>query len=758
MDGPMQLLYQILNHFEKLNGIDPIGLFLSLLVSVGHLCAESTVTITNHISKLNLFLLLIGPSGTGKSKIISPIKKAIIDTMKALGISKDDAGIMDDFTNASLLVKLAKTNVFILTDEAEKPLLSLGFYSPLSEISAGDRIAGCKFFGSIPTSKDTMSYHLEINSHLSFVGATTGRLWHRLIHFYGQGYQSDGFSERDDDYETEQNSNHNLPTLSQILIICRLIGKRKFILSRNGTKKFYNKIRQYQELSQIEKPNDVNYGSRMGKSAEILCKLVAVCQILKISMDILKILQDQKQLICADLSFNFIRNVTQIIETKYKSTNIVMEIDSSSCRLAGTLLCSHLLKTLFTLYNTEPIIMPEERSTNIQSISIHSNINTIRERIIRFPQLFFLKRDLTGSMGLLRHYPSEIVNTVLDELICYELIRQGPYVTTTSRGIIHMKSYPSYNILNDPSKVVVAERILNDLNLNLATYMTILCNSTIKEKQVLTSAGKDLLLLPEHNVLLQHLKEKYPERHLDGIIPSDETNESTNTINEILPKSSINNSSINHENSQDSSILSISNQSFTSFNTTSLNNDSNTTPSSSNITSKSLVENVPHKVLMNDAHDIASTTIDNPNDKNISNVIQHPLITTNSRVIHNTINPTLNSIPTSISFHQSSNQSSQETNIQYINPTHSTLSINNANDSYETSSAQTSISTITNILPSSSTVIHSIQQNKLLTISRTNSNISAINDQLTYKNDANTTNSSQIYNLPDNDSNTNESN
>ncbi len=63
IDGPMQLLYQILNHFEKVNGTDPIGLLLSLFVSVGHFCAESTVKITNHISKLNLFLLLIGPSG-----------------------------------------------------------------------------------------------------------------------------------------------------------------------------------------------------------------------------------------------------------------------------------------------------------------------------------------------------------------------------------------------------------------------------------------------------------------------------------------------------------------------------------------------------------------------------------------------------------------------------------------------------------------------------------------------------------------------
>jgi len=41
------------------------------------------------------------------------------------------------------------------------------------------------------------------------------------------------------------------------------------------------------------------------------------------------------------------------------------------------------------------------------------------------PQLFFLKRDLTGPMGLLRHFPSDLVNNVIDELTKYELIRQG---------------------------------------------------------------------------------------------------------------------------------------------------------------------------------------------------------------------------------------------------------------------------------------------------------------------------------------------
>jgi hypothetical protein len=120
----------------------------------------------------------------------------MVSAMKIMGMSKDDAGIIDDFTTASLSAKLAKSNVFVITDEAEKPLLELGFYSPLSEGSAADRISGCKFFGTIPTSKDTMTYHLEIASHLSFVGATTGRLWPRLVNYYAQGYQSDGFSER----------------------------------------------------------------------------------------------------------------------------------------------------------------------------------------------------------------------------------------------------------------------------------------------------------------------------------------------------------------------------------------------------------------------------------------------------------------------------------------------------------------------------------------------------------------------------------
>ncbi len=64
-DHSLNILLVLLNNFKSMNGADPVGLLLSLFTCVGHFCGNSTVNITNHITNLNLFLLLIGPSGMG---------------------------------------------------------------------------------------------------------------------------------------------------------------------------------------------------------------------------------------------------------------------------------------------------------------------------------------------------------------------------------------------------------------------------------------------------------------------------------------------------------------------------------------------------------------------------------------------------------------------------------------------------------------------------------------------------------------------
>ncbi|CAF3275618.1 unnamed protein product [Rotaria sp. Silwood2] len=127
-------------------------------------------------------------------------------------------------------------------------------------------------------------------------------------------------------------------------------------------------ICQYQELSQIDKPNDLNYGSRMGKAAEILCNLTAICEIIRISIEVLELLRSQNQLKYKDTSLTFIRNVTRFIENKYPSSNGVLEMQSSSCNLAGRLVCSHLLKMLLALYDIEPIV-PNVNKNKIDSSS-----------------------------------------------------------------------------------------------------------------------------------------------------------------------------------------------------------------------------------------------------------------------------------------------------------------------------------------------------------------------------------------------------
>lgn len=93
----------------------------------------------------------------------------------------------------------------------------------------------------------------------------------------------------DEELPSKCASNDKLPNaLSQILIVVKLLGIREYTLSKKGTKKFLNKVRQMQELSQIEKTDDLNYGSRLGKGAEILCKLSALLQLLKIALDVLE--------------------------------------------------------------------------------------------------------------------------------------------------------------------------------------------------------------------------------------------------------------------------------------------------------------------------------------------------------------------------------------------------------------------------------------------------------------------------------------
>ncbi|CAF3548944.1 unnamed protein product [Rotaria sp. Silwood2] len=81
-----------------------------------------------------------------------------------------------------------------------------------------------------------------------------------------------------------------------------------------------------------------------------------------------------------------------------------------------------------------------------------------------------------------------------------------------------MKSFPSDNILNDPIKRNMINQLLTEIKMDLTSYMIILCNSSIKDKQILTTNGIQMLLIPEHKKLYENLKKNYPNHNFDMYI------------------------------------------------------------------------------------------------------------------------------------------------------------------------------------------------------------------------------------------------
>lgn len=63
LNGPFDSLRDLLKNYKLLNDTDETGLLLSMFTCIGHFADDSIVRITNHVTNLNIFLLLIGPSG-----------------------------------------------------------------------------------------------------------------------------------------------------------------------------------------------------------------------------------------------------------------------------------------------------------------------------------------------------------------------------------------------------------------------------------------------------------------------------------------------------------------------------------------------------------------------------------------------------------------------------------------------------------------------------------------------------------------------
>lgn len=91
------------------------------------------------------------------------------------------------------------------------------------------------------------------------------------------------------------------------------------------------------------------------------------------------------------------------------------------------------------------------------------------------------------------------------------------FIVARGGASIFIRSYPSDILLNDSVKRNAINQMLNDINTDLTTYMQLLSKSIIKEKQILTTTGKQILMLPEHRFLYEKLKQQYPDLQFESM-------------------------------------------------------------------------------------------------------------------------------------------------------------------------------------------------------------------------------------------------
>ena len=89
----------------------------------------------------------------------------------------------------------------------------------------------------------------------------------------------------------------------------------------------------------------------------------------------------------------------------------------SKCFLLFTTLNTNQVKMMISRSILQSVSWPDASIITLRLIIVESNIKTIRSRILLMSQLFFVKRDLTGPMGIVRHYRADIVNSAINELV-----------------------------------------------------------------------------------------------------------------------------------------------------------------------------------------------------------------------------------------------------------------------------------------------------------------------------------------------------
>ncbi|CAF1628538.1 unnamed protein product, partial [Didymodactylos carnosus] len=134
--------HEIFRKYQEGANVPEVGSFFGFLTMIGHLCGNSFFLHYNSDSEekcINLYSVIIGRSGTGKSNIIRVIKEAIVKIenifsdfyLKPVRIGlqeQETSSVISDLSLLGLRKHLASQNKILIYDEADNILQRYGLF------------------------------------------------------------------------------------------------------------------------------------------------------------------------------------------------------------------------------------------------------------------------------------------------------------------------------------------------------------------------------------------------------------------------------------------------------------------------------------------------------------------------------------------------------------------------------------------------------------------------------------------------------
>ncbi|CAF4798635.1 unnamed protein product [Rotaria socialis] len=548
-------LLEIYENYQQSYGFNTLTLFLTSLIGFGHFANNSSTYSyeTNSRTRTSLFLVLVGPSASKKSRYIQKIYDSARMAEKILLRQKDEIEQIDlatfslkltsqktidnlstpltdeimqkiTFIEQSLsypeaMRSLTKSNIFFCAPEGDYILDQLNFFDCVKENVVMRGCASALFDGQTITRSN---YHGRVvieDKTLSICVGSTGAKWSNILLHLHDNLITDGFHPRfllhcAEPATTSEGKGYQLdrakPSLIHLYVTRGIIGSRLQVFSSEASEY----IQPYlAALDTNESHPDIKYRATSSyeqvverRGAELIIRLASNIQYQK---DVVNVLSQIEQLDFYSYDQNFIDQVKLIVEKMYGPptvssndlttmiNNSKMIITKQTCEEAVHLYIDLLMPQHFLLMNYNANADSNETPTELK----------YQTEILKLQYRFFYKTTLFGNQGVLKNIHKDQVEYLLNRLVRRGILKKGTFLKSLKQNCTY-ESYLKYLPLNafEENHLI---RELKKHQINFDKYREIYTTSIMSpDGTILTADGQLAIQKQNANFMMLNICEE----------------------------------------------------------------------------------------------------------------------------------------------------------------------------------------------------------------------------------------------------------